>query len=85
MSARHVVVLKPTSEPDEIGYTVNVPSLPGCITEGNTVEDALENAREAIALYIEALRSTGETLPNGDEIVTSVEVAASSPEKPPSS
>ena len=35
----------------EGGYTVNVPSLPGCITFGETVEEALEMAKEAILLY----------------------------------
>ena len=38
---------------DEGGYTVYVPSLPGCISEGETVEEALTNIREAIALYLE--------------------------------
>lgn len=38
---------------DEGGYTVYVPSLPGCISEGETVEEALVNIREAIALYLE--------------------------------
>lgn len=35
------------------GYTVYVPSLPGCISEGDTVEEALQNIREAIELYLE--------------------------------
>ncbi|HEX5472219.1 MAG TPA: type II toxin-antitoxin system HicB family antitoxin [Lacipirellulaceae bacterium] len=39
--------------PDEGGYTVYVPALPGCISEGNTLEEARENIREAIALYLE--------------------------------
>ena len=38
---------------DEGGYTVYVPSLPGCISEGDTVEDALVNIQEAIELYLE--------------------------------
>ena len=38
---------------DEGGYTVYVPSLPGCISEGNTREEALANIREAIQLYLE--------------------------------
>jgi len=38
---------------DEGGYTVYVPSLPGCISEGETVEEALINIREAISLYLE--------------------------------
>ena len=44
------VVLEPS---DEGGYTVYVPSLPGCISEGETVEEALENIQEAIELYLE--------------------------------
>ena len=38
---------------DESGYTVYVPSLPGCISEGETVEEALKNIQEAIELYLE--------------------------------
>jgi predicted RNase H-like HicB family nuclease len=38
---------------DEGGYTVYVPSLPGCISEGETEEEALANIREAIELYLE--------------------------------
>ncbi len=38
---------------DEGGYTVYVPSLPGCISEGETEEEALRNIREAIELYLE--------------------------------
>jgi predicted RNase H-like HicB family nuclease len=44
------VVLEPS---DEGGYTVYVPSLPGCISEGDTMEEALANIREAIDLYLE--------------------------------
>ena len=47
---RFKVVLEPS---DEGGYTVYVPSLPGCISEGETVEEALKNIREAIELYLE--------------------------------
>lgn len=46
--------IKAIFEPsDEGGYTVYVPSLPGCISEGDTVEEALANIREAIELYLE--------------------------------
>jgi predicted RNase H-like HicB family nuclease len=47
---RFKVVLE---ESDEGGYTVYVPSLPGCISEGETKEDALKNIQEAIELYLE--------------------------------
>jgi predicted RNase H-like HicB family nuclease len=38
---------------DEGGYTVYVPSLPGCISEGETRQEALDNIREAVSLYLE--------------------------------
>jgi len=38
---------------DEGGYTVTVPSLPGCISEGDTKEEAINNIKEAIELYLE--------------------------------
>jgi predicted RNase H-like HicB family nuclease len=44
------VVLEPS---EESGFTAYVPSLPGCISEGDTKEEALENIKEAIELYIE--------------------------------
>ena len=44
------IVLEPS---DEGGYTVYVPSLPGCISEGNTKEEAMANIKEAIELYLE--------------------------------
>ncbi len=40
-------------ESDEGGYTVYVPSLPGCISEGDTHDEAIANIREAIELYLE--------------------------------
>jgi len=44
------VVLEPS---EEGGFTASVPSLPGCISEGDTRKDALRNLREAIELYLE--------------------------------
>ncbi len=44
------VVLEPS---EEGGYTVYVPSLPGCISEGDTKDEALANIKEAIELYLE--------------------------------
>ncbi len=41
-------------ESHEGGYTVFVPSLPGCISEGETMSEALSNIQEAIELYLEA-------------------------------
>ncbi|POY35577.1 antitoxin HicB [Solitalea longa] len=47
----------------EGGYTVTAPTLPGCISYGETIDEAIENVKEAIELYIEALKESGETIP----------------------
>jgi antitoxin HicB len=51
-----------TKEP-EGGFTVNVPALPGCITFGQNMEEAVAMAKDAIELYIESLLAHGETIP----------------------
>lgn len=61
--------LKVALEPsDEGGYTVYVPSLPGCISEGDTKEKALANIKEAIELYLEPVEDDL-TLVSGTEII----------------
>ena len=50
--------------PDETGgFVVEVPSLPGCYSQGETVEEALENIKEAIELHIEDMIAAGEEVP----------------------
>jgi len=46
------------------GYTVTVPSLPGCVTWGETIEEAKEMAKEAILLYLEDMEANNEKIPN---------------------
>ncbi len=54
------MLLKVFFEPsEEGGYTVYVPALPGCISEGDTLEEARENIREALALYLESEEEVG--------------------------
>jgi antitoxin HicB len=62
---RYTIILEP--DPEEGGYTVTVPALPGCITQGETIEQCIERAREAIAGYIESLISEGEPVPEETE------------------
>lgn len=50
-------------EEPEGGYTVTVPTLPGCITFGDTIAEAIAMAREAIELYLESLHAHGESIP----------------------
>lgn len=56
MKKHYKVLFEPQVEG---GYTVTVPALPGCISEGDTFDEALANTKEAIALYIESLRDDG--------------------------
>jgi len=55
------IVLRP--EP-EGGYTVVVPSLPGCVTYGETVEEAREMAKDAVEAYLKSMEQHGEELPD---------------------
>ena len=57
------IVLEPS---DEGGFTVYVPSLPGCISEGETREEALVNIREAIELYLEPDESEMSAVPGAE-------------------
>lgn len=57
---------------EEGGYTITVPSLPGCVTQGDTLEEAIENVREAIAGYIETLKDLGKPIP----VEVSVEIGS---------
>ena len=58
---RYTILLDPDDE--EGGYTVTVPALPGVVTQGETVEECLERAREAIGLHIEGLIARGMPVP----------------------
>jgi predicted RNase H-like HicB family nuclease len=61
MKRRYTVLLQP--DPEEGGYTVTVPALPGCVTEGDTLEEALENARDAIQSLVAYLEEKGRPVP----------------------
>jgi len=53
----------------EGGFTVVVPSLPGCISYGDTVDESIANAKEAIELYIESLKAHGEEIPTEENML----------------
>ena len=63
------VVLQPS---EDGGYTVWVPALPGCISEGETKEEALENIREAIEVYLEPVDDDVAAFPNAEQIEIAV-------------
>ena len=68
MNKRHytyTVILHP--DPEEDGYTVTVPALPGCVTQGETLEEAIAMAKDAIRLHIDSLLADGEPVPEEHE------------------
>ncbi len=62
---------------EEGGYIVSAPALPGCVTQGDTKEEAIAMIKDAIAGYLESLKKHGEPLPLGiaDAEIELVEVA----------
>ena len=63
------VVLEPS---DEGGYTVSVPALPGCLSEGDTREEALANIQESIALYLEPIEDDRGFAPDAEVLEVAV-------------
>ena len=71
---KYTVVLQRESDG---GYVVTVPALPGCVSQGDTREDALRNIEEAITVYLEDVIAAGESVPVEDgreyvEVTTSI-------------
>jgi predicted RNase H-like HicB family nuclease len=60
MELRYLINLEKN---EDGGYTVTVPVLPGCITQGDTWEEAVANAQEAILGYIDTLKELGKPIP----------------------
>jgi len=57
------VILTPA---EEGGYIVEVPSLPGCYSQGDTYDEAIENIKDAIEGFIESMKKHGEAIPEED-------------------
>ena len=73
MARRYRVILEPEADG---GYAVWVPALPGCVSQGETPEEAFANIREAIQCYLESSLKHGESLPDESAMVdATVEVA----------
>ena len=68
----YTIILHPDT--DEGGYTVTVPSLPGCITQGETLEEAITMAKDAIRLHIESLIEDGQPVPEEHEHLQAIVV-----------
>ncbi len=72
---RYPVVITP--DPEDGGFVAECPSIPGCVSQGDTIEEAVANIRDAIEGCLAVLREAGEPLPApADAVLTSVEVSA---------
>ena len=69
---RYTVILD--REPDG-GFHASCPALPGCHSQGDSLDESLHNVREAIEVYLESLAAHGEPFPREDMLITPVEVA----------
>ena len=56
---------------EEGGFWAEVPALPGCFSQGETVEETIANTKEAIELHISSLREDGEEIPADNEFIIS--------------
>lgn len=56
---------------EEGGYWVEVPSLPGCYSQGETIEETIANAKETIESHLAAIKSEGRPIPQDDVLVLS--------------
>jgi predicted RNase H-like HicB family nuclease len=62
------------SNDPEPGYTATVPALPGCISCGDSLEEALKNIKDAVALYIRDSRRHGESIPDDRRVLVKVQL-----------
>ena len=63
MIYRYRISLKPLTAEDGGGWLAKVPELPGCMSDGDTPQEAVENVMDAIACWIEAAEEDGRTVP----------------------
>jgi len=70
---KYTVVFEPS---DEGGYVASVPALPGCLSQGDTFEEAVKMIKDAISGYLAVLKDKGEEIPRESEevVISKVEV-----------
>ena len=70
---KYTAILEPDKEVG--GYSVSIPALPGCVSQGDTFEEAVANIKEATELYLEVLKEKNEEIPlEENSVVAPVEV-----------
>ena len=69
--SRYTALLEPAPEG---GFTVHIPILPGCVSEGDTFEEAVRNIRDAVEGYLAVLKEDGDPIPieHGEPVLTQI-------------
>ena len=67
-------------EPEDEGYLAYSPTMPGCFSNGKTIEEAKRNIREAIELHLSSLSANSQEIPQDDKIVHVEELSVGIPE-----
>lgn len=67
-------------EPEDAGYLAYSPTLPGCFSNGATIEEAKHNIREAVQQHVASLQAHGQTIAQHDQIVHVEELTVGVPE-----
>ena len=67
-SLEYPVIISPLSVEDGGGFAATVPDLPGCMSDGETPEEAVTNVRDAIAEWLDTARSLGRTIPSPSRV-----------------
>lgn len=73
---KYTVIFEPA---EEGGYVVSVPNLPGCVTQGETFEEAIKMAKDAIKGYLVVLKEEGQEIPREKEetVITKISISDS--------
>ena len=71
MTYRYTVIFEREADG---GYHAYCPALKGCHSQGDSIDEAMDNAREAIEAYLESLRAHGEPIPQEDLVIQPVEI-----------
>ena len=66
-------------EPEDEGYLAYSPTLPGCVSNGRTIEEARRNIRESIQCHLETLRAQGQSIPQHENLVHVEELSVGLP------
>src|SRR5438128_10350456 len=62
------LTMRPLTEDDGGGYLIEFPDLPGCMSDGETIEEAIKNGRDAMACWMSAVKEAGRTIPKPGEL-----------------